>query len=227
MKITKEQFMDRCKEFEQLVRNIYGIHENQSPYMELARMEGFEQYYDELNVIRIARNTFAHNPTAINGEEVFILKPILYNTLLKIILILKIPPKIYSISTKNIIYATKEETIWDVMVKMKKYTLTQIPILKDRRVIGVFSENTLFLLLMKYKGIYKQTPLEKILPVCQVSRHTNEYYSFVPENEPIPVSKRRFIRNDKKRLVMLFITKNGDSKEPLVGIVTAWDFIKP
>lgn len=226
MEITKKQFMESCIEFEQLARILYPIHEKESPYMYLSRQEEFTDYVDDLNVIRILRNTFAHNNTTLNGTEAIDIKPIVYDALLQLIRILKNPRCIDEIKNEKIISATVYDKIWDVMRTMKHYNLTQIPILKNHVVVGIFSENTVFQLLIHNEKIDKEDTMQDFLSYCKLSMHSNEYYEFIAKKTPISVAKKHFQRNGKKRLAMLLITEDGNDQSPLLGILTAWDFIK-
>ena len=226
MKITKEQFMEKCLEFEQIVRTLYPVYETESPYMYISRLEEFENYVDDINVIRILRNTFAHNITIINGVEAIDIKPIVYESLLHILQILKHPDPVETIASQHIICANEQQTIHDVMKQMKQYNLSQIPILKNNIVQGVFSENTVFQLLIHHKNNIQEKKIKDVLNYCNIQSHSNEYYEFISKNIPVSMAKKRFKRVGKKRLSMLLMTEHGKENEPLLGIITAWDFIK-
>ena len=57
--------------------------------------------------------------------------------------------------------------------------------------------------------------------------HTSERFMFVNANLPIMDLRENFVKKKgEKRLVMLFLTENGKKDEPLLGILTAGDFLK-
>lgn len=90
MTISKQEFLRQCTEFENLMRHKYKLQENESPYYEFAHLPEFKEYIDDINVIRILRNTYVHNNTLINGEEAFEIKPVIENALNEIMEKLKI-----------------------------------------------------------------------------------------------------------------------------------------
>ena len=226
MEITKEQFLKKCIEFEELVHALYALPVNVSAYVYFASLPEYEEYKDDINVIRTLRNTFVHNNTMLNNEEGIDVKPIVYNALLEIIDQLKHPKTVETILSKEMIIAHLNSNVWHIMKLMKDKGLMHIPVIANHKVRGVFSENTVFQILMRYPKKYQNLQIKHILSYCSIEANIHESYDFISIHTPIPVAKERFVRHSKKRMAMLFVTENGKADENLLGLLTAYDFIK-
>lgn len=226
MEITKEQFLQKCVEFEELVHSLYSLPEKGSAYAYFSNIKEYEEYKDDINVIRALRNTYVHNNTILNNQEGIDVKPIVYNALLEIIDQLKHPKTIESILSKEMVIAHLNSNVWHIMKVMKEKNITHIPVLANHKIRGVFSENTVFQVLMRYPKKIKNLKIKHILNYCSMEANIHEAYDFISIHTPVPLAQKRFIRQSKKRMVMLFVTENGKADEDLLGLLTAYDFIK-
>ena len=119
------------------------------------------------------------------------------------------------------------DNVLPTMMEMQEKVYTHIPILQDGIVIGVFSENTVFSYLADEQIVeiadnMRFSDLSEYLPV---EKHRAESFRFVGQTKLI--SEIRAIFEDalskQDRIGLIFITKSGNPKEPLLGILTAWD----
>jgi predicted transcriptional regulator len=135
-----------------------------------------------------------------------------------------------SVKIKNIYCASPEDNAMQVMKIMSEQTFSHVPILINNRVIGVFSQYTVFSYLvknqsicldstMKVKDYAEYTPLES---------HGGEYYEFVSKNTLASETEQMFKRrkDNHKRLGIVFVTENGSQDEKLLGIITGLDIAR-
>ena len=117
------------------------------------------------------------------------------------------------------------------MVKMKENTYTHIPILENGIVKGVFSENTLFGVLLESELIYDINTTDFSEPLikkyCNLTNHVSETFEFISKDIYLEDVKEIFLKSfqKKQRLAMLFITQHGKPNEKLLGIITPWDVL--
>jgi len=110
---------------------------------------------------------------------------------------------------------------------MNKYAYSYIPIIEGERLVGVFSENTVFSYIVHTGNISLEKDV-KIREFCEfipISKHESESFEFVPRDTLVIDIEDMFakeLRQDK-RLAVVFITDSGDPNEKLLGLVTAWD----
>ena len=186
--MNSEKFLDLYIELELLGKNSYGLkEENGGIIAQMQKMPIFKVYSNELNYIRELRNFFTHKEK-LGGS--FPIEPVsqLIEFTEKIISFIKNPPKAieYCIRIDQVCSAKKDDLVHPYMVKMKENTYTHIPILDDKVVIGVFSENTLFGVLLEEEMIYDINKVTfrdaTIFKHCQLDNHVSEVFKFINRN---------------------------------------------
>lgn len=228
--ITKQQFIDMCIYFENLIKSNYALKDNESAYYYFSNIPEFYKYKNSINIIRSLRNVYQHNDTKINGQEAFEVSLAAYRTLKEIIDIVENPPLVKDCYIKDIVTATLNSKISDVINIMEQRNISHVPVLKDNKLIGVFSESTIFSKLANEEivGIEENEAIKEYLDYINVNNHSSETFSFIALNEKLSIVKEMF-KNDfieNKRLVMLFVTKNGKDNQDILGILTPWDVIE-
>ena len=149
----------------------------------------------------------------------------------KIIKILEYPKKLKDIYIPfNKLYtANFDDNISIIMKKMKTKAYTNIPIMENGLVIGVFSENTLFEYIgdNKIASIGKNTLVSEFKDYLSIKKHINEKFLFYKYDTTMYEIKQIFESNFQKgkRIEMVFITQSGKETEKLLGIITPWDLI--
>lgn len=192
-------------------------------------IEPYKSNFDLIYYCANVGNVCQHNPRVNNS---FIVQPnkLLYDSLRKIIYRIENPPKVSSIAIPyNKIYKKNlTDNVKDTIKVMKEKTYTHIPIYDNDIFIGVFSETTLFDCLYKEEivEISNTTTFKDLLNYITFD-NTSELIKFKSENTTITELKKEykeeFKRNDK--LSCIFITKNGNKNEKLLGMITAWDIL--
>lgn len=120
------------------------------------------------------------------------------------------------IMSKNIIYATLEETIYDVSKKLYENRITGLPILDGKgKIVGVISQSDIVKLLEKYK----EEDL-KNLPLKDFLKKRKKRLIVASPNSTIKRLIRLMVKYDISRVPIV------DKEKKLVGIVTKSDIVK-
>lgn len=118
----------------------------------------------------------------------------------------------------------------EVMAEMNKKTFTHAPVMKDGKMVGVFSENTVFAYLVKEKQslIDETTTIADFKDFIGFEDHPSERFIFVSSKSTAMEVREIFSDAVKNgvRIGMIFVTANGKAEESLLGVITAWDLAK-
>ena len=221
-------FLDLYKQLEQLAIKKYNYPEDGKAVFKLSARPEFASFRSELDYCREVRGILQHKPRigksyAVEPSDEMI--ALLKATLDKVMN----PPraKDIHIPISKILYKTMDDLVLPTMLVMQENVFTHVPILQDGVVVGVFSENTLFSFLaddriveiadnMKFSDLADYLPPEK---------HRAESFRFVRESKLVAEISGMFedALSKQDRIGLVFTTKSGDPKEPLLGIITAWD----
>lgn len=118
----------------------------------------------------------------------------------------------------------------EVMAKMNEKTFTHAPVIKDGKMVGVFSENTVFAYLVSEKQslIDSETTIADFRDFIGLDDHPSEQFRFVSSSSTAMEVREMFSSavRDGIRIGMIFVTANGKPEESLLGVITAWDLAK-
>lgn len=237
MQDNNDIFITLFNRLDMLLRDYYGM-DNRSTscvkrYEDHLKHSSFEEIRERgfiLENIRNIRNTLIHD-AKINAKDAFYVSDEVNDFLKKEIEILLTPVKAKDkmVPLKDVYFVTTENKVHEVIRYMSMHYISHAPILLKKRVIGVFSESTLYTFLLQHENISisQDSKIGDFLPYCGLMEHTSERFMFVNANLPIMDLRENFVKKKgEKRLVMLFLTENGKKDEPLLGILTAGDFLK-
>lgn len=225
-----ETFLDKYKELESLAVNSYGLIPDGSAISQLQRKAEFKNIKAELSYCREVRNLLQHNPKVRNE---FAVEPsskmidLLSETIEKV----KNPLKSgeIAIPMSEVYWKTIDDLVFLTMQDMKQNIYTHVPILQDGRVVGVFSDNTLFAYILEdgIISIDDKTKFNDIGEHLNLKNHPSEIFKFAKFNSLVSeiedIFEESFQKNE--RIGMVFLTENGNENEKLRGIITAWDVI--
>lgn len=127
------------------------------------------------------------------------------------------------------IYSTSFEAVArDVMQVMANRIFSYVPVLDDnRRIMGIFSENTVFLYLARNEicAVDSKTRISEFAEYLPLNQHMGEYFEFLDNQATLDGAKDLFEKSldQRKRLAAIFITGNGRPDGTLMGMITAWD----
>ncbi len=221
-------FIDLYKQLEQLAVRKYNYPEDGKAVYNLSLRPEFASLRAELDYCRAVRGILQHKPKigssyAVEPSDEMI--ALLQTTLNKV----KNPPRAKDIAIPfgSILYKSMNDLVLPTMMEMQEKVYTHIPILQDGVVVGVFSENTVFSYLADEQivEIAQNMRFSDLAGYLPIEKHRAESFRFIGQTKLI--SEIRGIFEDalsrQDRIGLMFITKSGNPKEPLLGILTAWD----
>lgn len=184
---------------------------------------------EQLDIIRNLRNSLAHIEKY-NNEENFTISSSLIKTLQKEIEDIKNPLIANDICKKIdfVLTATFEDKIMNIASLMLKNGFTHVPILENGRLFGVFSQNTIFSCFVKQDGIIinEKTTIKEYKDFLPIESHETESFLFVSQDKKVDDLINLFTQKiNGKRLVMIFVSKNGLASEKILGIITSYDIL--
>ena len=222
-----ERFENAYSTLEDLVLENYGPFGNSSPiyWWEREMLRGKER--TKMKMLRELRNLFAHNPTFEEGREVAYPTEEAIGFLLEQIERAKLPESLasYMVPYEKVLKARLGDHVWKKIVEMKSSGFSSLPIVDDyESVIGVLSEKLITSLLVKHKALcfsefLKFEDLEKEIRVLDDNVIFLSHSRMRHEAEAILADNW----NRGKRIDMIFVTRNGRSTAPLMGILTPHD----
>ena len=227
MNLTDE-FINQYKSLEMEVKKIYKLSDTESAVPFLERSPEFKYLKEELRYCREVRNLLAHNPklganypVEVSEEMVNLLKA----TMQKIVN----PDRADTvmIHSNQVLTKTLSDSVLQTMQEMNEHSYTHIPIVEDGKVIGVFSENTVFSYVVDEEIIEindktKFTDIKEYLPV---EKHVTETIEFVGRNVLLTSIVNQFNSklNKRERIGLMIVTNSGKNTEKMLGIITPWD----
>ena len=223
-----ELFLDKYRQLEAAITTEYDLSDRDSPIAVLIKKPEFRSLRAELDYCREVRNLLSHNPKvnssyAVEPSDEII--DLLEQTLQKI----QNPTRARHIMVERskVTCRTMADPVKPAMIVMNKQSFSHIPILREERVCGVFSENTILTCLIENAGLLtgEDTLFSDIAEYLALDSHKSESFRFVPQDMPVGEISLLFdgAQKSSDRIGMLFVTKNGSPSEKLLGILTAWD----
>jgi len=230
MKGSISIFRDLCNKFEDLVRIKYKVKDEEGAFYILSNQKEYKKFEKDINLIRKIRNLLSHGECKVEGKTAIEINENIIEKLKEIISLLENPPLVTSRYITEMFVVDLEEKLENLIKTMNEKKISHVPVLdKDKKLVGVFSENTIFSKLSDDEIIeigkeYKVKDYEKYI---KLENHSSEYFDFIKRNEELASAQNLFnksIKKDKK-LVMLFVTENGKKTEKILGIITPWDLL--
>ena len=132
------------------------------------------------------------------------------------------------VDVKKVYYVYLSDNTLDVLDEIYKNSYDVLPVVNDLdQVIGVFSlEVILKSIYSKKMGIItKESTLNDFKDLIDLNDQQKVSFDFVSRKDPLEKVIDKFNKKNDKKVKMLFVTKNGLSKEPLLGIITPHDII--
>lgn len=230
MKGSISIFRELCNKFEDLVRIKYKVKDEEGAFYILSNQKEYKKFEKDINLIRKIRNLLSHGECKVEGKVAIEINENIIEKLKEIISLLENPPLVASRYITEMFVVDLEEKLENLIKTMNEKKISHVPVLdKDKKLVGVFSENTIFSKLSEDEIIeigkeYKVKDYEKYI---KLENHSSEYFDFIKRNEELASAQNLFnksIKKDKK-LVMLFVTENGKKTGKILGIITPWDLL--
>ena len=230
MKDSISIFRDLCNKFEDLVRIKYKVKDEEGAFYILSNQKEYKKFEKDINLIRKIRNLLSHGECKIEGKVAIEINENIIEKLKEIISLLENPPLVTSRYISEMFVVDLEEKLEKLIKIMNEKKISHVPVLdKDKKLVGVFSENTIFSKLSDDEiiEIGKEYQVKDYVKYIKLENHSSEYFDFIKRNEELTSAQNLFnksIKKDKK-LVMLFVTENGKKTEKILGILTPWDLL--
>jgi CBS domain-containing protein len=230
------EFLAIYDELDEYMRNQLNVDDNvphRNLIERLAKKNNiFAKYKDNLVDFAKLRNAIVHNPYRGFAEP--IAEP--HNNIVELYRNIKIkiinPPMAIDISVKirNIFCASASDNVMEVMRVMSQNTFSHVPIVKNGRVLGIFSQFAIFSYLVKNQSVCLDSNviIKDFEEFTSLERHDAEYFEFVSRDTLASEIESMFrSRNaNQKRLGVVFVTESGSQTEKLLGMITAVDLAR-
>lgn len=223
-------FLEKYRELEVAIRYAYKLNKYDSAVSFLKKQKKFQSYSADIDYISDIRNLLSHNRKII-GE--YAVQPSIQVITFMDELISDISGrkkcKDVAIKVAKIIKRHLYGNVADTIKIMNQKNYTHIPIIKDQRVIGVFSRNSVFTYIADngacaLSGNSDLTFLD-IQDYINLDGREREEYIFVANDMYLDELDELFdkISKKKRRIGLVFLTKNGSRDEPITGMLTPWE----
>ncbi len=179
--------------------------------------------FDLLKKAGEIRNIIAHNNDVIVPSDGFI------EAFEKLVKEITKPKMVYQIMTKASDLQTKsiDDSIADAIKLIKKRGYSSIPILKKDKIIGMFTEKSIFdyLTISGNSHIDTSMSLETIISAIDLDNKPRQYFKFIPKDLNVYDAYEIFSEDfkGKRELVLLLVTNSGNFSEKILGIVALRD----
>ncbi len=227
-----EVFLDLYKQLEQLLKQVYandsGRYESVVSRYENSKACGSMK--DEVTAIREIRNLLQHNPK-INGSYIIEPSDNIMDALREVIRQVEHPKLAidYGVKAKQIYKATLSSGLVKVINVMKERGFSHIPVIEQGKLYGVLSAYSVFEFVTEQgmQILTEDTKVSAMKSYLPIGKHKNEYYLFLPKDATFMDADEAFEKRDSKgrRLVVIFITENGDPDEPILAMLTPWSVV--
>ena len=228
--MDNQTFLDLFNELDRLLREYYSLNDlSQSAVSKRIRELNDSPRTDKrarsvmLDSARNIRNLLVHNP---NGSIFLDVSNELIDFMKNEIKLLTTEKKANDIMIPfdEILFCENGDNIKDIIYKMREKKYTNVPILKNKYVVGVFNENSLLTNIMLDKIKIEDTIDHSFF---LLENDYSRYYGFTSLKTKLNELEDMFEeRKDDKRLELIFVTQNGLKNEKILGIITVYDVIE-
>ncbi len=225
-----EEFLDKYKQLEQAATAAYGWEPDGKAIYRLERMQQFESVRTELNYCREVRNLLQHN-CRIDGAYAVEPSSQMLELMDRVLRQVVNPKRCLDICTPmdQIFARSLSDRVGPTMLTMYRRGLSHVPILTDGRVVGVFSESTIFSYLIgrQPQSWEENLRFSDLREFLNTTTRRSEVYRFLPLNATVAQAEAEFEQafQTGKRISMFLLTKNGSREERLLGVLTAYDIL--
>ena len=224
---NNELFIEKYKELEYAITKRYNLNKTMSPISFVEKRNEYQRFVKELDYCREVRNFLQHE-SKIDKEFAVIASNEMIEKIKEIIEFVNNPLRIKDvyISIDKVYYKSQGNYVYPSMLSMDYKKYSHIPIIMDKKLIGVFSKTSIFKYLLeedinrlnddlKFKDIEKYTSLDE------------EYYLYTTLDTPVEEVIEEVVMNFKrgKRIAIVFVTNDGTVNGELLGLLTPYDIL--
>lgn len=224
-------FLDLFKQLEDELEDKYrnARRHYSSVVFEFAKDRESEPVRDQLEICRQIRNLLAHSAD-MGGQPVVEPSWPVVEAMQQVLDFVRRPPLAIEYATRGerVLKVVPSQKVLRVMDVMDKNGYSHVPVMKDNRFIGVFSVGSVFRYVLRTGGkpLTPDTTIRDMRGYLAVEEHI-ENYEFVPYDATYITVKDKFeqVRAKNKRVSVIFITQDGRTDQPLLGMLTPWDVL--
>ena len=225
-----EEFLDLYRRLETAAERVTGTDSRSSSVMKLARHRDFSKYRDELDYARQVRNLLTHE-AKLNGQYGVVPSDNLLRFMEKMVNRLENPPTVMHVMTPvdRLVAVKAGQKVLPLMEEMEGRGLSHVPLLKNGRVQGVFSTETVFCWnLHQNPPFTADTTIEELAEYLPLSAHHRHGYTFAPPTLPLNQAREMVDKayNRSCKIKLLLITHNGKPDGNLLGVVSPYDLLE-
>lgn len=215
-----------------MCNQIAGIQNGKNFEVERASNRNFlvRQNKRFINQIKDIRNLLQH-PSHDKSYDAFEVNEYLIKDLSDLVNSLKSPKKAADICIPfgQIFHIDVNSKIKIATDAMQKNNFTHVPIIsEDNKLLGVFSESSLFSYFCSDDILDASDELlvKDLMQFCS-TEHRSEVFKFIKPNASIERIYELFtgVTDPNRRIGALFISASGKTTDPITGMITAWDIL--
>ena len=230
---TAEQLIAKWTAFEAALKHAFHDYDKKDVVSFLKAHHITDIDVQQMNTIRNIRNAIAHPCSTKDGRPFFVLNEDVLSVLDEAMHIVATLPKVANVEVpfEKVQICRLNDNVKDVVSEMIEQSHSNVPVLNDQNhVIGVLSESVMLRLGLDILSARRPTKIRDIMEYLRFGKNVRrpDEFHFVCDNDPIASLYRKCrdatMRN--KRTEMFFVTKDGERKRELKGIVTIWDFVR-
>lgn len=224
-----DQFLDAWRRLETAAERVVGSDSRSNAVLRLCKDPRFSAYREQLDYCREVRNLLSHQ-AKVGGEYAVHPSDAVLEMLNTVLARLEAPPRVTEVMTplEKLLTAQEQDLVLDIMRQMRSRGLSHVPVMKNDRVKGVFSVETVFQGVLDGKWpIDKNTTFREYADYLPADSHMGCDYRFIHRNTTLDNAELMFEKAGKRtrKLKLLLVTKNGGEDEPLLGVVTPFDLM--
>jgi len=194
----------------------------------------FQKNIHELLLFADLRNSLIHNPYMEDADPIAEPHEFIVNKYKNIVDSVMNPPRALNtiaIPENKIYKIFPKDSVMDTMRVMSRSGYSHVPIMRDGRVLGVFSTDTIFDYLADGLGtmpINEAMLISDLIEYTKLLNHANDYFKFLPGSVNLIEVEEEFANSPVpgKRTAAIFLTDNGKSTGALLGMITPLDLLE-
>ena len=227
-----DRFIEKYKMFENLIRSTYDLKDSDSIVHYLCdERKDFTRYEDDIRYCQQVRNLLQHR-RKINGN--YPVEP--SSDLLKLMdkLTEQIAGRLrcrdITVPFRKIFYKGLDDDIQETVKVMGEKSFALVPILENRRLVGVFNDHALFTFFTENPDMFQTREpfsFRDMRSYLDYRNRKHESVLFIQGDQFVDELKLEFENHfrQKKMLIAAFITEGGREDGEVLGMVTAWDIL--
>ena len=230
---TAEQLIAKWTAFEAALRHAFHDYDKKDVVSFLKAHNITDIDVQQMDTIRNIRNAIAHPCRTKDGKPFFFLKEDVISVLDEALHIVATLPKVANVEVpfEKVQICRLDDKIKEVVAQMIEQSHSNVPVLNDQNhVIGILSESVMLKLGLDMLSAGRPKKIRDIMEYLGFGKNVRrpDEFHFVCKNDPIAslYRKCRDATRRNKRAEMFLVTKDGERKRELKGIVTIWDFVR-